>query len=207
MRGHDNRLEAVLTIAVCVLGAIAFLVLTSGSAHAAGCHNRFAVQKVAAVQQVCHVPAVQKVVVEKQVQPYYPPPVQNHFYAVGQPMVQQAQMAQAVRDVLSEYRFQAELSGSITGSVQGGTQGYAAPAYQPPAQPQPPRFNFSAPQQSNHCTHCHTGPDAKGQFSLEHATQEQLRSAYARLREGTMPPGGALSPEQQLEAIDEVFGR
>lgn len=157
------------------------------------------------------------VVVEKVVQQAYVPPVQNFFYSVGQPLVQQSQMAAAVKSALAEHQFNATVNATIQGSVSGAQQfiqqpqpAAPAPQWTPPAEPQPPNelptFSQTAPSAAQQaCGECHGSGKAKGGFSIQQMTGEQFWNAVDRIKDGSMPPGNPLSAAAKEAVVKELL--
>lgn len=186
------------------------------------------VQKVVAqpvvhhAAQVVHAaPVVAQVAYQ---QPVYPP-VQNFFYSVGQPLVQEAQMTAAVKNALAEHQFKATVNATINGSVSGAAQQFyqqqPAPQWQPPPQPQQPWQPPAEPQPEErptfsqtghgalqeHCATCHANGKAKGGFSLDSMSGEQFWAAVDRVRDGTMPPASPLAAAARESVVKELLTR
>jgi hypothetical protein len=230
-RRRKLRNEAIYFAVVALLLVLFFAALSLQPAEA---RNRFSV-RTSNVGSACQSCNVQKVVPQKVVaapvvhhaapvvaapvvayQQAYTPPVQNFFYSVGQPLVQEAQLARVVRSVVAEQQFNATVNATINGSISGATQGLyqqPAPQWQPPPEPmppvqEPPTFSQTAPSQlEQHCAKCHANGAAKGGFSLEGMTGEQLWSAIDRIKAGTMPPTGPLPPATAEAVAKELVAR
>lgn len=144
---------------------------------------------------------------------------QNNWYSVGQPLVQHSQLVAAARDAVAEQQFKATVQGSFQATVNGAGQALyqqqQAPVYQQPAPqwtppPEPsaptggdslPTFSMTAPTSlQQNCGECHGSGKAKGGFSLEGMTGDQLWAAIDRIKDGSMPPGNPLS-EAAKEAV------
>lgn len=229
------RREALLTVAEIVFWVAVVGVLLSLAASPAEARNRFSV-RTSSVGSACQSCNVQKVVAQKVVaapvvhhaapvvaapvvayqQAYATPPVQNFFYSVGQPLVQQSQMAAAVKSALAEHQFNATVNATIQGSVSGAQQfiqQQPAPQWQPPPEPmppvqEPPTFSQTAPSQlEQHCAKCHANGAAKGGFSLDAMTGDQLWSAIERIKEGSMPPNSSLPAADREALAKELVAR
>ncbi|TWT35338.1 hypothetical protein KOR34_02280 [Posidoniimonas corsicana] len=86
----------------------------------------------------------------------------------------------------------------------------ACPTCPPPAPQQghqPPPFSFTAPpsQLDQSCAQCHSGDQAKGGFSFDDATPEQLNSAAERVLDGSMPPAVPLLPDEQQAVLGGLY--
>lgn len=149
--------------------------------------------------------------------------VQNVWYGVGQPVVQQAMMTRAMTEALNQYKFQAEVTANINGTVTGTSSGTTAPAagfnsghYGLPAAPVPtpgvpgtPQFSFTAPASlgptlNASCAKCHAGDAKQGSFQFATATPATLAKAIKRVADGTMPPAGELSSQEKASALSEI---
>lgn len=149
---------------------------------------------------------------------------QNNWYSVGQPLVQHSQLVAAARDAVAEQQFKATVQGSFQATVNGAGQALyqqqAAPVYQqpapqwtPPAEPQPPAqpdapptFSMTAPTSlQQNCGECHGSGKAKGGFSLEGMTGDQLWAAIDRIKDGSMPPGNPLSQAAKEAVAKELL--
>ena len=176
------------------LGVIAVFLaawfLLPAMADAGHCRSGVCAKRVAVVQPVGHAVAAMT--------PSTFIGNQNIFYGVGQPLVERATMAQAVRDAMEEYTFEAQVDATVRGVVSGSAgaaQGYAAPPADSAS-----RFNLQSGAPSA-CVNCH----GQGKQQAGFTTAEEKLRAYQRIRNGTMPPSAPLSPEKQLEAIDQLF--
>lgn len=179
------------------------------------------VQKVVAQPVVHHQAVVAQPIYAAPVAAYAAPTVQNNWYAVGQPLVQQAALANAVRDVLAEQTFKATVNATIQGSVSGAAQQqFYQPApqqqpWQPPAEPLPPAEPDAPPTFSQtghgalqeHCAGCHANGAAKGGFSLDSMTGDQLWAAIDRIKEGSMPPQNPLADYAKEAVAKELLTR
>lgn len=210
MNGTNKKADPVAWLFIALAGIVTVTVMALAAQDAKGAcpQNVQCVKAAQVVHQAAVVHHAAPVVVEHVA---YQPPVQNFFYSVGQPLVQQAAMTQAVKDALVEHQFQATVNATINGAVSSAGQFLQQqPA---PQAPQPsaelPTFSVTAPAAgfTAKCAKCHANGQSKGGFSAEAATAEQRLAAIQRTMAGTMPPNGPLDPIEERAVVRELLGQ
>lgn len=158
------------------------------------------------------------VVVQKVVQPVHVAvPVPAYYAGLG---VREDAVAELAAERMWE-KFQQLQATQTTTKTTTTYRAAPQPVQQPqqacptcPQQPapqqgyQPPPFSFTAPRQSpleQSCAKCHAGEQAKGGFSFDAATPEQLNGAAERVLDGSMPPAGPLPPDEQQAVLGGLY--
>jgi hypothetical protein len=238
-RGRRRADRVVWSTIALVIAGLALVAFSSSEAEAARrvravqasscsgpqCAVQQQVQHVVAAPVVHH--AVEQVVVKEVVHAQPTIGTQNFWYQVGGQAALEAAAANAMRSVMAEQQFKANVSGTFQGSINGSAQGLyqqqtapvqqqwqppsqpqQQPQWTPPPEPQPPAEPDAPPTFSAldaNCAGCHANGKAKGGFSFEGMTGDQFWAAVDRVRDGTMPPTNPLAESAKEAVVKELF--
>lgn len=136
-------------------------------------------------------------------QDFFQPQHYLPYYQVGQRLRDEAHDTYAFRqsDEYVEYLF---LKGYREGVLDGRG---AAPAEEVSGRPEND-FAANYPTLAAHCTKCHTGDSPEGGVFLDGTDPlegDDKAAVAAAIVNGRMPKGNPLSPQDRLNALDELF--
>lgn len=167
-----------------------------------------ACQKCGLLGNRCAFRQVQAVHVQQVVAPVVYPQIS---YFVGQPIRVEAIVQQALRQDpgYAEYqKFKAWQAGQVLSAQQAQVQSAQQPAdpLNKPTETIPE--NIPAALLTTKCGTCHGGDAPKKGLLLDGSaklTCEQMARAMKRVQDGSMPPKGALTPEERGDVFQELL--
>lgn len=186
------------------LGHVAALAVLVGMTAVADTHGRETCRGVCRVApRVVSRPVVHSTQVVREIvhQPLHAAPINNVFYGVGQPLVQEAMLTRAVQTAIKDHQFNATVQATVNGSLSTLATNTPLSTTRNRSVAQ----GESRPTLNAACLSCHSESRASGGFVLPNATDQQKLSAARRVLEGTMPPAGGLPAEQRSEVIRELI--